>query len=294
MGLRKEPVSKESWVSGNFSWFSWVSPKIPPDLRIEPSRVLPFAPLVMVTLRPRFLPALLLWYSIIPQILAADSKDEGYRTFTNLEGKTIRAAIESVGDDTVGIRREDGRSFSIPLESLSQSDREFIQSWVVGERLADENQLRIETRRSSGETVKDDSIEGLLVEKTDGFYTLVLENRSGIDLRDFEIRYAIRIRRTAAGEVGGRFKDWEQGKITSIELPDGETEELETKKVNLVESRVKPGYVWRSGAPPASRDKLGGIYFAIFQDGVFRREFALPPGLLDEGRAELGLDKDSE
>ena len=132
------------------------------------------------------------------------------------------------------------------------------------------------------------------MEKTDGFYTIELENRSGTDFRDLEIRYALRIRRTARGEVGGKFKDWEQGEITSIELPDGEAKELETKKVELVESKVKPGYVWRSGAPATSRDKLGGIYFAIFQDGVFRREFALPSGLLDEGRTEMGLDEDSE
>ncbi len=232
--------------------------------------------------------------SMIPTIMPAAPEADGYRTFTNTAGQSIRATVESVDGDTADIRREDGRRFTVRLNSLSQDDQDFLVSWAIGRKLADENQLRIETNRRSGETVDDESIEGLLVERTDGFYTIGLENRSGTDLRDFEIRYAVRIQRTATGEVGGKFKDWQQGKIPSIELPDGETIELETDKVKLVESRVKPGYRWASGAPSTSRDKLAGIYVAIFQDGVFRREFALPSGLVADGRIELGLDEEKD
>ena len=55
-----------------------------------------------------------------------------YRDFTNRTGKTIRAKVEQVSDGKVSIVREDGKSFTVPVASLSEVDQEYLKDWAAG------------------------------------------------------------------------------------------------------------------------------------------------------------------
>ena len=56
---------------------------------------------------------------------------EPLRTFTNKSGKKIEARIVSSEGSKVTIARKDGKSFTIPLSSLSDADQNYIQTWVA-------------------------------------------------------------------------------------------------------------------------------------------------------------------
>jgi hypothetical protein len=56
---------------------------------------------------------------------------EPLRTFTNKSGKKIEARIVSSEGSKVTIARKDGKSFTIPLSSLSEADQNYIQTWVA-------------------------------------------------------------------------------------------------------------------------------------------------------------------
>ncbi|MGE9290940.1 MAG: hypothetical protein ACQKBT_08120 [Puniceicoccales bacterium] len=209
------------------------------------------------------------------------------RTFTNQEGQTIEATLESVDDGFVEIRRDDGRLFTIPLATLSKKDQDYVEGWLTGRALSDERRFEISAKRfDENETTS--SPTGLLVEERDGFYEITLENRTDTDLEDLEVHWAMRVEKTSPGAVKGRKTDvWTKGKIPNVDVDDDEEVELETERVLLREVKLKPGYVWISDAPKNSRDKLDGIYVAIFYNGEMVREYSLPSGALEEGRDAL-------
>ena len=51
------------------------------------------------------------------------------RFFTNLKGNKIRASVESVTNDNVTIKREDGKIFTLPISMLIEADGEFLKQW---------------------------------------------------------------------------------------------------------------------------------------------------------------------
>ncbi|MEM9017067.1 MAG: hypothetical protein AAGC68_08630, partial [Verrucomicrobiota bacterium] len=59
---------------------------------------------------------------------------EDARTWTSTEGKTFSGAIESASTDSVKVRREDGRTFDVPLSKLAQTDRDFVARYLQDQK----------------------------------------------------------------------------------------------------------------------------------------------------------------
>ncbi len=53
----------------------------------------------------------------------------GYRTYTNAAGKTIRAKLVDKKGGIAHLRMVDGITYRVAVETLSQADREFVDSW---------------------------------------------------------------------------------------------------------------------------------------------------------------------
>lgn len=228
-----------------------------------------------------------LGFPLLVLILFLPSAMAEVRVFTSKDGRTIKASIESVDEESVDVRREDGYYFTIPRTSLSDEDNSFLDRWLIGSKATDERLLRIQARRRDGNDSKSDSM-GLMRESKDGWYEVDVENRTGIDLSALEIRYALKVEKTTAGKASDRKSDvWEKGEVDELLLEDGVESSFETKKLRLTETRLKPGWVWTSNAPPTARDKLDGVYVAFLFDGEVVREFAMPSGVLEDGREFL-------
>ena len=60
-----------------------------------------------------------------------DLPQEPLRIFTNKSGRTIEARIVSSEGSKVTIARKDGKSFTIALNSLSEADQDYIQTWIA-------------------------------------------------------------------------------------------------------------------------------------------------------------------
>jgi poly(3-hydroxybutyrate) depolymerase len=52
-----------------------------------------------------------------------------FRVFSNKSGKSIKARMDSVTGDKVTIIRDDGRKFTLLIDSLSEEDQEFLKDW---------------------------------------------------------------------------------------------------------------------------------------------------------------------
>lgn len=64
--------------------------------------------------------------AVLAGILSASSAEE--RTWTSSDGRSLEGSLLEAHETEVSIRRSDGRRFTIPLSSLSESDREFVRS----------------------------------------------------------------------------------------------------------------------------------------------------------------------
>lgn len=76
----------------------------------------------------RFFPSCLFFgcLSLVPGLPADQLK-----TWTDLQGREIRATIHSVDGDAITIVREDGVRFTVPLATFSDEDREYVQQWLI-------------------------------------------------------------------------------------------------------------------------------------------------------------------
>lgn len=211
----------------------------------------------------------------------------GERTFTNKEGQTIEAALESFNGEYIEIRRSDGRLFTISLDTLSKKDQDYVQGWQVAQAVANDREVLISARRLDENATKSD-LEGIIIKKRDGYYEVLVENRSGVECKNLEIRWAVRVEKTDAGSVNDRKgKEWKIGKWKAIDLGGRSETKLETERVLLEDVSLKPGWKWGSNAPKTARDKLAGFYLAIFSGGEMVREYSLPSGMLEDGRLAM-------
>ena len=59
----------------------------------------------------------------------ATSGEEPLRDWTNAQGRTITAKLTSREDESVTLRMENGRTYDVPLASLSTADQEYVAQW---------------------------------------------------------------------------------------------------------------------------------------------------------------------
>lgn len=90
------------------------------------------------------------------------SFSETERTWTSTSGKTFSGTLNSATKDSANVRRSDGRSFDIPLASLSEADKKYIAQF-----LTDQN-------RATGLT------EGPFADRIDGEWIKVPREEHGI------------------------------------------------------------------------------------------------------------------
>lgn len=220
---------------------------------------------------------------LFPLLLAGSD----LREFTDNQGRSIRASLERVDATTVEIRMENGRMFRVPREKFSKEDQEFFDRYVSVQALKDERSFEIQARRRD-ENESESQGGGLVRKDRDGFYTITIENRTGTELEDLEIRYVIRVERTSVASTKDRkIKEWESGSIKKFSIGNREEKTEETIRIHLQETDLMPGWYWANAAPPKSEDKLDGIYVAILYDGSLVREYAMPSGFLEDGREEM-------
>ena len=73
----------------------------------------------------------LLFLLAIPLLSSLSPGQAGdYRVFTNTKGQSIKALLVSTTNGQVTIKREDGQLFTMPADSLSAADQEFIKRGV--------------------------------------------------------------------------------------------------------------------------------------------------------------------
>ncbi len=79
----------------------------------------------MFSLSRRFLFMFALWASLLS--LAASEP----RAWTSSDGRSFEGSLQSANESEISVRRSDGRTFSVPLEKLSEEDKTYVESYLA-------------------------------------------------------------------------------------------------------------------------------------------------------------------
>ena len=217
--------------------------------------------------------------------LSFADKEDPYRLFHDLQGRSIRATIVRTAPDSVWIRREDGQTFRLDPATLSEKDRKFIVEWDRENQLQRENAIRFSVSRFSDGREREKTNRATRAVKNYG-YLVTLENQTTIDLNDLSIEYRIFVWR---GDIGkrGQNRDLERhsGFATIPELPSRSRSSFKTDTIELTSITLRPGSVFGSRDHPNSnqrriQDDLHGVWVRVMEKGELIAEFASPSTLL--------------
>ncbi|BCX47788.1 SH3 domain-containing protein [Haloferula helveola] len=70
--------------------------------------------------------------------------EEDFRDFSNREGRTIRAKLESATADKVTVRLTSGKTYTLELNQLSDSDQEYVRDYLGREEAKEDARARAE------------------------------------------------------------------------------------------------------------------------------------------------------
>lgn len=204
--------------------------------------------------------------------------DDGY-VLTNKAGQSINVRILDYSQDHVRIQRiEDNRTFPpIPLESLNEESQQIIIDWAR-QRALDMGRLfevsvsrsRANVRRSRG---------AISYTNWDAFYTVTVNNRSGLDFEDLRVDYLIFRTQQRPGISRDDLYERRSGKQEIKKLLRREDFRFDTISFPMQETRLSSGWYWADGSPRRSSANLEGIWLRIYDGEEMLFEYMIPEGL---------------
>lgn len=202
------------------------------------------------------------------------------RTFTDTAGRAMLAEIMDATETMVQVRRDDGRVFEIPLETLSAEDRAHIAAWRTKRAFAFGG-IEVAARRVRLDTEKVQTRSS--TKKTEEWcYKLTIANGSRLDLSGLTVEYRVFfVDDTAKADRDELPLKRKNGRTALPTLAAGTTTEVQTTIVTLEVIQLKPGRTYSGTSKRKVEDSLAGIWVRVRRDGEVLHEFADPTTLIE-------------
>ncbi len=178
-------------------------------------------------------------------LAVATAFGDDYRTFTDTEGRSIKAEIVEFNPSTgkLLIKREDGKQVWVSPSIFCENDRNYIRSWAQSRKIVSEKALQVTV-----ELIKDDDASSKTVYETSAKHErgrcsgtvkghvaakVVLKNLTDAPIQglSIEYRFLVGIADAREDEVAYRVP----GLISGVSLGPRESKELETDAIPLVQ-----------------------------------------------------------
>jgi len=256
----------------------------------------------------------LLGVLILFRCLACVADDDGYHTFTNTEGKSIRAKIVEFDSSKkrLRIKRENGKVLWAPLNVFSEKDRNYILEWVAATRILSERNLALSVHmkklvrldsvlayarayKGKDATKRERSDEYLKIIFEKMCYEVTVNNKSSDPVYGLKIDYRCFIEiedkkgnkwngeRVVSGTVELNI---DARKSVTFTTPVIDLEERCLKSVVGYEDTGNGYSIQQTKSHPWSEDRLRGIWFKIYGPAVdgtpFVRDACFPDDLQEE------------
>lgn len=201
---------------------------------------------------------------------AVPASSPDLHTFTNQDGKSIKAVILSVAQDDVNMKRDDGLSFKVPVATLSKADQDFIRKWVIQQAQAHGDDVLTfgETSlKTDAQPLPTTSVAAITLHWTEG-YKITVTNQTPVHWTNLHLRYIIF---RQAGVPGALLPNnftptHTNGTVAIDDLPGEQQATVATDKIDLREVSMAPGYYYANGAPPKVADHMQGVWVRVYDD----------------------------
>lgn len=199
--------------------------------------------------------------------------DDGYRDFTNTEGKSFRGKVLSYDarKSVVKIEAENKKRAKVPLAALSEKDQAYVIAWASAQDFLSESFFRIslKSREEDGAGKARMSISERKVEEVT--YEIKLENKSPTDLKGIKIEYCVFYEQEVVkGSSDECLQGICYGSMDVDAIAAHVDKSLSTKKVVIYKEEMNSDYYFTSGRDNVQDGEIHGIWL--------RASMALPSG----------------
>lgn len=200
---------------------------------------------------------------------------EEFHNFQNNEGKTVRAAVVAVNDDSVTLKMESGKLIQAKIDIFSPLDQDYISKFPSSQPAATS---RFKARVSASRKDRNEREEGVVKVSYEAWcYKVELESSSQEELSDVVAEYRVYKLRAdvdadAARDRNSKLKSsgdfaYLEGNYQIGQLPRMGKTTFETDSVPIIKSALKPGWSYNSGRDDKNKDELKGIWLRLKQGG---------------------------
>ena len=194
----------------------------------------------------------------------ADAPASEMRTFTNSAGKTLQAQIVNVDNDTVYLKRSDGKSFQLAINTLSTDDQAYLRDWAVKQAI--HNSETVFTISATPFKGSESTANGLV--HWSAGYKVKLANQTTLHLLNPTIQYILFNLRLNASTLKTT------GSTDLKEVPANEAVTFDTKTVNVTQYGTGSGEHYMINKPV-------GIWVRVYDSNQqLVQEWAEPLNLL--------------
>jgi hypothetical protein len=203
---------------------------------------------------------------LLAAVARADDSPE-IHTFTNAAGKTIQAQVINVDNDTAYLKRADGKSFQVPIDTLGQDDQSYVRDWAIKEALQDGSPIFDISAELNKGTMS--SANGWV--RWPSGYKVKLVNKTTLHLLNPTVQYILFNLRANASTLKTA------GSKTLTEIPANDAVSLDTKTVGVEQwaNTITNNYIV---------NKPIGIWVRVYDDNQqLLQEWSAP---IDLGKTE--------
>jgi hypothetical protein len=222
------------------------------------------------------------------------------RTFTNSDGKKIKAELIGMDEGAAVLKLGNGRSAKVPLKSLSEGDQAYVSSWYEENKnkvRAGDLRLTIkkntERLKESPSGKKDKGRNNNKISRIETSYICTLENLSAKSIEGIKADYVIYERVSVrGGEDGSETRTEETSTSAEVDnlKPNGTVEFTSDSEIS------EEGETTRKGVSESRREKVVGFVVTILADGVEILKQSHPDNFLErlEVDAERRADREKK
>ena len=208
--------------------------------------------------------------------------ETGLRTFTNEAGKSLRAKPIRLGPNSVTLELENGRTIKSGLQFFIQADRDYLKQWDFSTKAQHGELFDIDVNRVMDKVGKEKR-EGYTLTFQEGYYKVKISNKTNRPLTGIRAEYRTFSLEEYAGKKDRNDVKYNRDQGTfPIAIAPFKTQEIETSKTSLLESKLDGGAVWVDGGDANSSAKMTGIWLRFYledESNTLLYEYALPSSL---------------
>jgi hypothetical protein len=205
------------------------------------------------------------------------------RTLTDKQGRSLKADVISVEEGKVTIRRDDGHTFTLSLDTLSEDDQKSLKEWAAKQaKLIPAGSVEVQVSRGKFDTKKKDDGGGIIMSEEQWGYTATLFNRANMPLNGARVAYILFVKPDAEPGKDTTSAPLKQkpGSKTIDALAPHESINFRTDSIPIYKQQLKPGYIWgKTGTNTAIKDSLYGIWMRVYVGDQMVEEVVNPESL---------------